>query len=154
FTGQVPHGAEYKTVASVAPEYAWIDEIVPRMIQQDPQRRPESVDAVKREFMARQHDYVTRQRLSEIRNTVIPVGEEDDPLAFDPPKVTAIDWKDGELTLFLDRRVNGGWAQALPKIRTYNSIGRVTPHMIRVAGDRIVAQAQEHEVQTAVNNIK
>src|SRR5262249_42055576 len=118
------------------------------------QRRPESVDAVKREFLARHQDYVTRQRLSEIRNAVIQVGEEDDLLAFDPPKVTGIDWKNGELTLFFDRRVNGGWEQALRRIATREWIGRVTPQTIHLVGDRAVVQAQEHEVQTAVNYIK
>jgi hypothetical protein len=50
FTGQVPHGMNYATVKSVAKDYGWIDELVAAMIQQDPDRRPESIEAVRRYF--------------------------------------------------------------------------------------------------------
>jgi len=154
FTGQIPQGTEYKTVAAVAPDSAWLDDLVGQMIRQDPKQRLASIDAVKRALQTFQQEYVTRQRLSQIQNTVIPVGEEDDPLAFEAPKIVDFDWKNDEVTVVFDRRVNGGWEQAFRHIGPQQWIGRVTPHTVRIVGDRLIAHAQEHEVQTAVNYIK
>lgn len=46
FTGSVPQGANYKRIASVDPEYAFLDRVVERMISQDPADRYASVGAV------------------------------------------------------------------------------------------------------------
>jgi hypothetical protein len=40
FTGSVPHGTGYKTIAAVAKQFAALDSLVERMIKQDPQDRP------------------------------------------------------------------------------------------------------------------
>lgn len=40
FTGQVPHGTDYTTIESVAPELAYLDGLVAQMIRQNPEARP------------------------------------------------------------------------------------------------------------------
>lgn len=105
-SGEVSHGAGFKTIASVFPRYAWLDEVVDQMIQQDPDKRLKSINAVKRQLIGREQNYVTRQRLSETQNVVIPVGNEDDPLVLDPPEVIDFDWHQGMLALILSRPVN------------------------------------------------
>lgn len=40
FTGEVPHGTNYKSIASVAPKFAYLDKLVDRMIRQFPDERP------------------------------------------------------------------------------------------------------------------
>ncbi|HEX4792414.1 MAG TPA: serine/threonine-protein kinase [Humisphaera sp.] len=154
FTGVVPHGAGYRTVQAQLPTLGWVDEIVERMIRQEPSERPESIDAVKNLFVARKQDFVARQRLSEIQNTVIPVGEEDDPLALQPIRIIDFDWANGQLTLVLSRFVNDGWIHALRNIGNYTSVWGKGPEAFRFAGDRATISANDTEIQHIVDYFK
>lgn len=154
FTGEVPYGAGFKTVASVSADYAWVDEVVAEMIQQDPARRPASIDAVKRQFIARQQDFVTRQRLSQIQNAVVPVADEDDPLALEPPRVIDFDWQNGVLTLMLSRPVNPEWVQALLNMGDYTSLSGKGPETFSFAGSRASVAARESDVQPVIDYFK
>jgi serine/threonine protein kinase len=154
FTGDVPHGAGYKKIVSVAPEYAWIDEIVEEMIQQDPERRPVSIDVVKTAFIAKRQDFVTRQRLSQIQNAVILVGDEDEPLALQPPQLIDFDWDRGKLTLMLDRPVNDGWVQAIRNMGGHTALWNKGPETFGFDRDRASVFAQESEVQNIIDYFK
>ena len=43
FTHEVPQGSGYKTIASIAPEYSYLDEIVDKIIRQIPDERLNSI---------------------------------------------------------------------------------------------------------------
>lgn len=154
FTGEVPYGVNFKTVASVLPEFAWIDDIVAEMIQQDPVKRFASVDAVKCAFVSKRHDFVTRQRLSEIKNVVVPVGEEDDPLALDPPRVVDFDWQDGRLTLILSSAVNPEWVQALQNMGSHTAAFGKGPERFSFNGNKAFISADDSDVQRIIDFFK
>jgi eukaryotic-like serine/threonine-protein kinase len=154
FTGEVPHGTGFKTVTSVTPEYGWIDDVVNEMIQWDPEKRPASIDVVKCQFLARQQDFVTRQRLSEIQRAVIPVGEEDDPLALEPPRLIDADLDRGRLTLTLDRAVNDGWVQAIRNMGGHTALWNKGPETFSFDRDRASVPAGESEVQPIIDYFK
>src|SRR5260221_2598759 len=80
FTGKVPHGTGYKTISSVAPDYGYLDEIVSAMLRQSAEERPASIDMVKQQLIGRKQEFVTSQRLIELKPTVVSVTEPDDPL--------------------------------------------------------------------------
>lgn len=153
FTGEVPHGAGFKTIASVAPDGAWIDDIVDSMIQQSPASRPESIDAVKLQFVARRQDFVVRQRLSQISQAVVVVGEEDDPLVSDPPRIVNFEWSGGSLTLILSRAVNSDWVQALIDGRREAVWGK-GPDVFQFNGNRASVSAQHSDVQRIIDYFK
>lgn len=71
FTGQVPLGTDYTAIANVAPEYVYLDEIAAAMLRQTPERRPCSIDEIKNQLQAAKGEFVVRQRLSQIDQTVI-----------------------------------------------------------------------------------
>ena len=150
-TGEVPYGAGFKTVASVLPEFAWIDDVVAEMIQQDPANRLACVDAVKRAFVARSQDFVTRQRLSQLQNAVIPVGDEDDPLALDPPRVQDFDWQNGQLTLILTRPVNPEWVQALLNMGSHTAVWGKGPETFTFTGTQATVSADASDVQRIID---
>jgi serine/threonine protein kinase len=154
FTGEIPHAVGYTTVSSVAPDYAWVDEIVAEMIQQDPGKRPSSIDSIKSHFISRKQDFVDRQRLSQIQNTVIPVGAEDDPLASEHPKIVDIEWKNGHLTLILDRNVTGQWIQAFQRMHYRSSLMGKEPASFQWTGRQASISAREHEVQGIIDHFK
>lgn len=108
FTGQVPHGAGYKVIESVAPEFAYLDPLVERMIQNDPNARPDSIDAIKNELIARGNVFVALQRVDAITNVISPKFE---PGKVEPLKILSADWNEGRLILILNRAPEIGWTQ-------------------------------------------
>ena len=87
FTGTVPHGTNYRTIADVDATYKFLDAIVEKMLQQEATQRPQTIADVKGMIQRYQAEAVSLQRLSEIQHNVITVGEIDEPLALDPPKL-------------------------------------------------------------------
>jgi hypothetical protein len=128
--------------------------IVNEMMQWDPEKRPSSIDVVKSQFLARRQDFVTRQRLSEIQRAVIPVGEEDDPLALDPPRVVDFDWQNDRLTLVLSRPVNDQWVQALWNMGGHSALLGKGPETFSFDRDRASVSARESEVQPIIDYFK
>lgn len=95
FTGRVPYGTGYKTISSVASDYGYLDEIVSAMLHQSAEERPESIEMVKNQLIGRKQEFVTRQRISDLKQTVVPVTDLDDPLIADPPHLVNFDYEQG-----------------------------------------------------------
>ncbi|BDU72954.1 serine/threonine-protein kinase [Mesoterricola silvestris] len=155
YTGAVPHGTDYKTIASVFPEMGFLDEIVTKMLKQQPQDRPGSIAEIKALIQRYQSKAVSLQRLSKIDNTVIPEGKVDDPLAFEPPKLVNFDWDGENLTLILDRPVSYEWIAAVKDLRgSYSSVMGKGPETFFFKGNRATVAAQEYQVQQIIDLFK
>jgi serine/threonine protein kinase len=76
FTGVVPHGTDYPTIASIAPEFAYLDDLVSWMLRRKPSDRPDSIGAIKNELIGRRNVFVEHQQLSRLKQTVIPASED------------------------------------------------------------------------------
>ena len=150
------HGTGYVTIVSVAPALGYLDELVEVMIRQRPGDRPPSIDVVKRELQARQNDFIERQRLSELRNTVVPTSEIDDRIALDPIRLTEIDWERGVLTLKLSQPVNLEWVQAIQfGLYMHSSVLGHGPETFHFTGDTaVVPVANADDVQRFVDYFK
>ena len=113
FTGQVISGTEPKTIASVTPEYAYLDDIVSEMIRQEADSRLFSIEKIKQELIVRGNSFIAQQKISLLEGTVIPESEVDDPLVVDPPRLVGANWNGGMLTLTLSSPTNKKWIQTL-----------------------------------------
>jgi serine/threonine protein kinase len=71
FTGEVLRGTGFKTIASAAPEYSYLDAIVDQMVRQEPEQRP-SVDEVKKQLLAQGEQFVSRQRSTGLLRKLSP----------------------------------------------------------------------------------
>src|SRR5262249_34440454 len=69
FMQDIPQGTNYKTIASVAPEYAYLDDMVASMLEQFPANRPESIDHIKQQLIGRKNDFIMRQQINQLRQT-------------------------------------------------------------------------------------
>ena len=147
FTGQVPQGTRYKTISQAASEYAYLDDLVIKMLSQSPEERFASIEEVKQQLIGRKNEFVLRQHLSELKETVVPVTEIDDPLIADPPRLVNYDWDNGTLTLFLSCPVNNEWVWALQNMGGYRSLSSKRPEDFFLSGDKAVTTALENEVQ-------
>jgi len=154
FTGQVPHGTGYRQISSVSGAYPYLDEIVSWMMRQEPADRPSSVDLIKQQLIVKGNEFISMQRLSELRQEVIPVGEIDDPLVRDPVRVVNFDYNQGELTLILNHAINEKWNWALHNMGSHSWIAGYAPHNFHLSGNKAFIRVEEHYVQKAIDLFK
>ncbi len=153
FIGEVPQGTAYKTIGSVSPDHAYLDELVERMLSQNPEERPGSIGEIKGELKARGAEFVHHQRISELGNKVIDVGEIDDPLVSDPPRVVDFDWDPSRLKLTLSQPVNDKWISALGKAGDRAVWGK-GPEKFHITGNTATIQVPENQIQTVIDFFK
>lgn len=151
FTGEIPSGTGYKTIAKAAPEYEYLDAIVEEMIRQSPQDRPSSIEKIKIELIGHREEFIIRQRVSELKGTVVPITDLDDLLVNDPIRLIDADWNKGILTLIFQHPVNQGWINALNNMGGYESLLGKEPAAFSFSGNRAVIGAQEQDVQRIID---
>jgi serine/threonine protein kinase len=154
FTGHIPHGTDYKTIATVAPDYVYLDDLVDEMLRQDPSGRPQTIEHVKNQLIARGHEFVEKQRLDTLKRTVVPTKEVTDPLISDPPQLVGADWDGTNLPLTLSQPVNEKWVWALRNMGNYTSVLSKPPQAFRFTGSTAVIDASPSEVRPIVDHFK
>lgn len=152
FTGAVPHGTGYKTIGSIATEFEYLDSLVERMIQNEPGSRPDSIDTIKRELIARGIAFVALQRLDKKSKEVVPAFEAGKVA---PVQIISTDWDNGQLILELSRAPEIGWVQRFQQPSTgYSSTMGAGPEQFHFAGNRATVQADEGSAQQILNFAK
>jgi serine/threonine protein kinase len=154
FTGEVPYGTGYKTIGSVIQEYEYLDGLVSEMLRQTPSERPASIEAIKAELIGRKNEFVTKQRISALKQTVVTESDLDDPLVLDPPRLVNFDYDRGTLILILNKPVNHKWVWALQNMGSYSSLMGKDPGAFSISGDRATIHARESEIQAIVDHFK
>lgn len=159
FTGQVLQGAGYRRVAEAAAQYGYYDAIVEWLVQHDPQRRPESVDAIKSRLAVLANAEVSRQKLSSLSQTVVSADDPDDPYIADPPRIASVDYHNKALTFTLSRSVSEDWISAFRQINYHTSMMGASPADFRIRDNQAVVLLQYNEptpenVQRVVDDFK
>ncbi len=121
FTGSVPHGTGFRRIADVVPQFAYLDAITDSMLRQDPQQRPESIESIKRELIARGNEFVAIQKLNRLRTEVIPEIDADDPAIKEPIQIVGADYKNGHLVFTLNKTPPPNWIMAFRQPRSNHS---------------------------------
>lgn len=154
FTGEVLQGSGYKTIASVAPDFAYLDDLVGTMVRQSPLDRPGTVGAIKGELRKRGNEFVSAQRISKLTQTVVPESELDDPLVLNPVQLVDVDYRGDMLFFELKPTVNPNWVHCFGNMGSYQSVlGKGPPHFGWDHG-RAVIQANEQEAPQIVEFFK
>ncbi|MEJ7577689.1 MAG: serine/threonine-protein kinase, partial [Pyrinomonadaceae bacterium] len=122
FTGDVLQGTGHKTIATVAPNYSYLDDLVDLMVRQSLDDRPNSIDSLKQELIGRRNDFIQRQKISDLEKTVISTSEVDDILIADPIKIIGLDYKNTYLELKLNHTVNQDWINIFKKVNYFNAL--------------------------------
>lgn len=154
FTSTVPHGTEFQTISSVSKEMRFLDDVVARMMRQNPHERPDSIAEIKGLIQRYESEAVAIQRISNIDNTVIPAKTVDDPFAFDPPKLVNFDWDGQRLTLILDRAVSSEWISSLQNLGNFTSVLGKEPRSFSFSANKAMVSAMEHEIQPIIDYFK
>jgi hypothetical protein len=155
FTKEVPQGTGYKTIGNVNAKFTYLDELVDMMIRQSPTERPASIEEVKRQLIGRGTEFITHQRISELKDTVIPVTEIDDPLIVNPIRLINFDWKNNKLILFLSQPVVKKWISIFRQKRfNHRSVPGKGPESFTFENDKAYVNVSEDEVQRVIDYFK
>jgi serine/threonine protein kinase len=154
FTKQLAIGVNYKIISSVSSNHAYLDPIVAKMLQQDPDNRYNSIDDIKKEMIMFQSEFISRQKLSQLESTVIPKNEIDDPLVNDPIRIIGYDWDNNVLTIKLNQKVNAKWIEALKNMGSYSFVHNKGPDAFNFSDSNAIISAYPHEVKDIIKHFK
>lgn len=124
------------------------------MLSQDPNERPNSIREIRQQLNAHREHYLSNQKLSALKRTVIPEGKIDEPLAINPPEIVGRDWRDNRLIIELDRELNQGWINALRNMGNYNYVSGSEPSAFNFKGSTAFVNSSSHSAQNVLNNFK
>jgi len=157
FTNKVIAGTGYLTVASVAPDYAYLDQLIEKMIKQNPDERPSSIDEIKQELIVRKNKFIKQQELDQQKRRVITKHKVKDPLVLNPIKLVVgdIGYSNGRLIFYLNQKPNHEWIDEFRRPESYISIPDYwKPDKFHFNGDKIEILADIKNAQNILNMIK
>lgn len=148
FTGSIPEGAGHATVSKVAPEFAYLDELIEQMRQQTPSARP-SIEEIKKQLIGRRNEFFALQRLDAKKNEVIKAST---PGTILPITITDANWEPNILTITLNRVPEPKWVQFFlgGRLVTGYLLG-LQPTAYQFRGNSVVVTAEERSAQTAID---
>jgi len=154
FTKEVPQGVGFKRIRDINTTYAYIDDIVEPMIQQNPEKRPATIDAIKKELIGRKNAFVALQQYNAATKQVVSKSK---PPEFQPISIVSFDYTNRTLSLKLSGNVPPGWAGEF-QMGHYSAIIGYEPERFQIRADTITIGIHEGEservVQEVVNNAK
>lgn len=154
FTKELLQGSGHKTIASVAPNLAYLDAITDLMIRQTPSDRPNSIEAVKNELKRKGNEFISSQRISQLTRIVVPESEDDDPLILNPVRLVNVDYNGNTLFLELSPPINRNWMQSFGSIGSYQSLLGKGPPNFGWDRSNAVIEATEREAPVIVEHFK
>jgi serine/threonine protein kinase len=156
FTSEVPQGAGYRPISVVAQGFSYLDGIVEQMIQQDPAARHASISRIKQQLIARGNDFITEQKLSQLKKEVIPESDIDDPFVTNPIGIERVaDYRDGSLLFELSAPPPPDWVMAFRNLGNYSAVKGSEPRTFTFRGKTAwVPIRTENTAQVVVNHAK
>jgi serine/threonine protein kinase len=155
FTGKLPQGTRFQKIGDVSSEYQYLDSIVDLMLDQNPDQRPKDIGSIKKELIAHKNAFVSEQKLSRLKNTVVPKYESDDPLINEPIQLENVDYQKEELIFKLNQTPNEDWKNIFHNPKGgYSSLMGYEPNTFRFYKDQAIHFVEEGDVQEVVNYFK
>ena len=154
FTSEVAQGSGHKRIADLHPTYAYLDAVVDSMIQQNPQKRPASIEAIKKELISQKNAFVAFQQLDEAKRRVVPTSAEPE---FDPIAFINVDYEQETLKLKLSRKAPIQWAAEFHQLRGgHESYVGYGPEAFQIVGDTVSIRTRDDSkfIQELVNFAK
>lgn len=132
FTKKVIFGSSYKKIADMDENYKFLDHIIEKMTQQDPNNRYKDIEEIEFNITASIKIYEAEKAIKKLKEIKIDEDEENDILVLEPPKLINIryDSNINKLFLYLDKSVNKEWINCMTKC-SYGSLLGYEPERFR-----------------------
>jgi|SRR5579872_376522 len=156
FTGSVPQGTMFRRISELSTSHSYLDGLVDEMLRQNPLARP-SVGDVKRELIARGNEFLSLQRLDDLKRTVILDSEVDDSIIRNPVVLQSVDYHDGTFFFTLSAVPPHLWIQSFqnPRAGSWGGFLGAGPEYFSFNGDKaIVTPRSAVQPQQLVNHVK
>jgi len=155
FTGKPPQGTKFQKIEDVSPEHAYLDSLVNLMLNQNADQRPKDIASIKKNLIAHKNAFVSEQKLSQLKKTVVPKYESDDPLINNPVKLVDIDYQKGRLIFKLNQTVTQNWIKIFQYPEGgYASLMGYEPNTFRFSNDQANQRADVQYAEEIVNYFK
>ena len=125
FTGHVPVGTSYIKIDDVEPDYAFLDELVEKMIKQNKNDRPNDIETIQYEINSRIELQRIKRETDELKQIKIQDSEEKDILIIDPPKLIDVKYDETEsrLRFTLSQSINDLWVNCIKESSRESLLG-------------------------------
>lgn len=123
FTREVPHGLGNKKIAEVSPNYAYLDDLVDSMRQQDVSHRPASIAEVKKVLIGQRAAFVEAQKLDTLKRVVVKDSSITDPLVRNPPKLVDVNVRPEHLEFVVEPYPTADWIIVFMKMPAGGMVG-------------------------------
>ncbi len=117
FTKKIPFGNSYKKVIDIDEKFSFLDNVIDKMISQNPNDRFNCVDDIIYEINALIKLNEKDEEIKKLKEIKYVESEEDDILILEPPKLINFKYDDtiGKIFLYLDKNVNEEWISCMTK---------------------------------------
>ena len=156
FTGEIPQAVDHKTIASVAPDYAYLDEVFAQLFKQNASDRLYPEEKVLTEMKVRAEQYHRDQEKLKLQKVV---GEATSPDNFNAI-VTKKEFINGSIVFTLDRELPHEWFQILSggHLGSYSALMSYGPEKLEKNGRYAIsmpvyASESPDSIKTIVENV-
>lgn len=156
FTGEIPQAGDHKTIASVAPDYEYLDDVFAQLFKQKAEDRLYPEDKILTEMKIRSEQHQRDQEKLRLQNVVDEVTSPDDFNA----TVTKKEFINGSIVFTLDRELPSEWFQILSggHLGSYSALMSYGPEKLKKNGRYAIsmpvyASESPNSVKTIVENV-
>lgn len=137
FTGEIPQAVDHKTIASVAPEYAYLDDVFIQLFKQKAEDRLYPEDKILTELKVRAEQYKREQQKFELQKVI---DQATDPGSF-VANIAKKEYLNGKLVFTLDQMIPHEWFQFISNGRLggYSSVMGYEPSKVEKEGDYAIS---------------
>lgn len=115
FTKKIPFGNSYKKVADIEEKFTFLDNIIDKMISQNPDDRYTNINDIICEIKVQIDINEKENEINKLKEIKYKEVEENDLLILEPPKLVNFKYDDSicKLFLYLDKNVNQQWINCM-----------------------------------------
>jgi hypothetical protein len=152
FTGRLGLGRDAQTVSSVSQEYGFLDAVIDKALQDDPQRRYSDASELRTDLEARIKLAESGAAKRRLQSELLDV---DDTAPQAPQMVLeSVDWVNELLILYFREPVPRGWIDSFRKMGGFKFLPGKRPEMYRFEGNTASIPAAANQVKQLVELFK
>lgn len=156
FTGEIPQAVDHKTIASVAPDYAYLDDVFAQLFKQNAEDRLYPEDKILTEMKVRAEQYHRDQEKLKLQKVVDKATSPGDFNA----TVTKKEFINGSIVFTLDRELPYEWFQILSggHLGSYSALMSYGPEKLEKNGRYAISMPvysseSPNSIKTIVENV-